>query len=182
MLVKDSLLAWLSSYAKKIPGYELLTVILEKDPFTGDAVPRTAENLIKGFILLLPGGDEMYAKLAESGVIANAAGRITSAMTELNISWELITDTFLGVWNLVTLESLLSPIETFNKILDQFGEPARADHPVRGRRDPGRRRADPAADELPARDLRAHPRARRRRRSTTSSGIRSSSCSTSSRR
>lgn len=123
VLVKDSLLAWLSSYAKKIPGYELLTVILEKDPFTGDVVPRTAENLIKGFILLLPGGDAMYAKLAESGVIANAAGRITSAMTELNISWQLITDTFLGVWNLVTLESLLSPIETFDKILDQFGDP-----------------------------------------------------------
>ncbi|GEL99989.1 eCIS core domain-containing protein [Cellulomonas terrae] len=123
VLVKDSLLAWLSSYAKKIPGYELLTVILEKDPFTGDVVPRTAENLIKGFILLLPGGDAMYAKLAESGVIANAAGRITSAMTELNISWSLITDTFLGVWNLVTLESLLSPIETFDKILDQFGDP-----------------------------------------------------------
>ncbi|KQR16432.1 DUF4157 domain-containing protein [Cellulomonas sp. Leaf334] len=123
VLVKDSLLAWLSSYAKKIPGYELLTVILEKDPFTGDAVPRTAENLIKGFILLLPGGEDMYAKLAESGVIANAAGRITSAMTELNISWALITDTFLGLWNLVTLESLLSPIETFDKILDQFGDP-----------------------------------------------------------
>lgn len=123
VLVKDSLLAWLSTYAKKIPGYELLTVILEKDPFTGDTVPRTAENLIKGFILLLPGGEEMYTKLAESGVIANAAGRITSAMTELNISWKLITDTFLGVWNLVTLESLLSPIETFDKILDQFGDP-----------------------------------------------------------
>lgn len=123
VLVKDSLLAWLSSYAKKIPGYELLTVILEKDPFTGDVVPRTAENLIKGFILLLPGGDGMYAKLAESGVIANAAGRITSAMTELNISWSLITDTFLGVWNLVTLESLLSPIESFDKILEKFGDP-----------------------------------------------------------
>ena len=86
-------------------------------------MPRTAENLIKGFILLLPGGEEMYAKLAESGVIANAAGRIDVGDDRLNISWELVTDTFLGIWNLVTLESLLSPIETFDKILDQFGGP-----------------------------------------------------------
>ncbi len=123
VLVKKSLLAWLSTHAQKIPGYELLTVILEKDPFTEVAVPRTAENLIKGFILLLPGGDGMYKKLAESGVIADAAGRITSAMESLNISWKTITDTFLGIWNLVTLENLLKPIETFQKIMDEFGGP-----------------------------------------------------------
>ncbi len=122
-LVKKSLLEWLSGYAKKLPGYELLTVLLEKDPFTEVAVPRTAENLIKGFILLLPGGDAMYAKLAESGVIADAAGRIESAMTELNISWQLITDTFQGVWNLVTLDKLLTPLATFDEILAKFGDP-----------------------------------------------------------
>ena len=45
-------------------------MILGRNPFTGEHVARTAENLIKGFITLLPNGEEMYDQLAESGVIA----------------------------------------------------------------------------------------------------------------
>lgn len=122
-LVKKSLLGWASEHAHKVPGFHLLTVILERNPFTGEAVPRTAENLIKGFITLLPGGEAMYDELAESGVIGDAAATIESAMTRLNISWDLITGTFLGIWNTVTLESLLSPIETFDRIVAAFGDP-----------------------------------------------------------
>ncbi|KQR16295.1 DUF4157 domain-containing protein [Cellulomonas sp. Leaf334] len=122
-LVKKSLLGWASEHAHKVPGFHLLTVILERNPFTDEAVPRTAENLIKGFITLLPGGEAMYDELAESGVIGDAAATIESAMTRLNISWDLITGTFLGIWNTVTLESLLSPIETFDRIVAAFGDP-----------------------------------------------------------
>lgn len=122
-LVKKSLLGWASEHAHKVPGFHLLTVILERNPFTDEAVPRTAENLIKGFITLLPGGEAMYTELAESGVIGDAAATIESAMTRLNISWDLITGTFLGIWNTVTLESLLSPVETFDRIVAAFGDP-----------------------------------------------------------
>ncbi len=121
--MKKSLLGWASEHAHKVPGFHLLTVILERNPFTDEAVPRTAENLIKGFITLLPGGEAMYDELAESGVIGDAAATIESAMTRLNISWDLITGTFLGIWNTVTLESLLSPIETFDRIVAAFGDP-----------------------------------------------------------
>jgi hypothetical protein len=122
-LVKTSLLGWLSEYAHDIPGFQLLTVILERNPFTGEVVERTAENLIRGFITLLPGGEGMYEQLAESGVIAAAAGRIESEMGRLGISWDLVTNLFRGIWDLVTLESLLSPVQTFRQILDLFGEP-----------------------------------------------------------
>lgn len=122
-LVKAALLGWLAEYADEIPGFHLISVILERDPFTGEAVPRTAENLIRGFITLLPGGAATYASLAESGVIGDAAARIEGAMTELGITWELVTSTFLGVWNMVTLENLLDPIGTFVDIVGRFGEP-----------------------------------------------------------
>ncbi|KQY25005.1 hypothetical protein ASD16_05965 [Cellulomonas sp. Root485] len=122
-LVKKSLLGWASEHAHRVPGFHLLTVILERNPFTDEAVPRTAENLIKGFITLLPGGEAMYDELAESGVIGDAAATIESAMTRLNISWDLITGTFLAIWNTVSLESLLAPIETFDRIVAAFGDP-----------------------------------------------------------
>lgn len=121
--VKKSLLAWLSRVAHATPGFHLITLIIGKDPFTGEAVPLTAENLIKAFITLLPGGEETYAQMAESGVIAEAAARIESAMETLGITAELVATTFLGVWNEMRLENLLSPLETFARIVNLFGEP-----------------------------------------------------------
>ena len=148
-LVKDALLGWLSEDAHGIPGFHLLTVILGENPFTGEEVLRTAENLIKGFITLLPGGEAIYDQLAESGVIASAAERIESAMERLGISPELITGIFLGIWDTLTLDDLLDPIGAFGRVLALFGEPLLAARRVRRRRHRGRRDADPAADELP---------------------------------
>ena len=122
-LVKNALLGWLSEHAHGVPGFHLLTVILEENPFTGEVVPRTAENLIKGFITLMPGGEETYEQLAESGVIGEAAERIEGAMASLGISVELVTGIFLGIWDTLTLDDLLDPIGAFGRILDLFGEP-----------------------------------------------------------
>ncbi|GAB1691435.1 hypothetical protein KRM28CT15_32380 [Krasilnikovia sp. M28-CT-15] len=122
-LIKDALLDWLSKHAHQTRGFKLLTVIIGMDPFTGTPVPRSAENLIGGFIALLPNGEATYQKLAEAGVIADAAAQIEGAMARLGISVDLIKNTFLGVWNMLTLEDLLNPIGAFIRVLDKFGEP-----------------------------------------------------------
>ena len=122
-LVKDSLLAWLSETAHGVQGFRLLTVILGEDPFTGEAVERNATNLIRGFITLLPGGEETYDKLAEAGVIEDAASEIEGAMASLGISIDLITGIFIGIWDTLSLDDLLDPLGAFGRILDQFGEP-----------------------------------------------------------
>jgi hypothetical protein len=122
-LIKDALLDWLSREAAEMRGFRLLTVIIGQDPFTGRTVPRTAENLIGGFIALLPGGEETYRKLAEAGVIADAAAQIEGAMSRLGISLDMIVNTFLGVWNSLTLEDLLNPVGAFLRVLEKFGEP-----------------------------------------------------------
>ena len=122
-IVKEALLGLLSEHAHKVPGFHLLTVILGRNPFTGEAVERNAEDLIKGFIILLPNGEQMYTQLAESGVIGEAAGRIETAMTKLNIGWDLITGTFRAIWDGLSLADLLDPIGAFERILDQLAEP-----------------------------------------------------------
>jgi hypothetical protein len=122
-LIKKSLLGWLSSFADEVPGFHLITVILGRNPFTEEAVPRTAENIIRGFITLLPGGNATYQQLAETGTIAQAAAAIEGAMAELGISWELITGIFSGIWDSLTIDDLLDPIGAFTRIVEQFGEP-----------------------------------------------------------
>lgn len=121
--IKDALLGWLADYANHIPGFHLLTVIVGRNPFTGEAVPRTAQNLIRGFITLLPGGEAVYQQLAEAGVIEGAAGRIEAALTELGITWDFVVGVFAGIWESLSIEDLVSPIETFARIVDRFGEP-----------------------------------------------------------
>ncbi|MFI7601339.1 DUF4157 domain-containing protein [Actinoplanes sp. NPDC049681] len=122
-LIKDALLDWLSREAAGMRGYRLMTVILGQDPVTGKAVPRSAENLIGGFIALLPGGEETYSKLAEAGVIAEAGAQIEAAIGRLGISLDMIVGTFKAVWDSLTLEDLLNPIGAFMRVLDKFGEP-----------------------------------------------------------
>jgi len=122
-LIKNALLGWLSEHAHSVRGFRLVTVIIGQNPFTGERVPRSAENLIGGFITLLPGGEATFQQLSESGVIAEAAGRIESAMSSLGISLELIVGTFRGVWDSLSLDDLLDPLGAFDRIVTQFGEP-----------------------------------------------------------
>jgi len=122
-VIKNALLGWLSQHAHSVPGFHLLTVILGVNPFTGEEVLRTAENLIRGFITLMPGGEETYAQLAETGVIADAAARIEEAMSTLGITLDLVVGIFRGIWNTLSLDDLLDPISAFVRVLDLFGEP-----------------------------------------------------------
>ena len=122
-LIKDALLGMLSERAHQTRGFTALTVMLGKDPFTEQPVPRSPQNLIRAFITLLPNGDQVFEQLSQSGVIDNAAGRIESEMTRLGISWEMITGTFRAIWNQLSLEDLANPIGAFLRIINQFEEP-----------------------------------------------------------
>ena len=122
-LVKDSLLGLLSEHAYSIPGFRLISVIIGHNPFTGEPVPLTPETLIAGFITLLPGGEATYQELSASGVIPDAAARIESALATLGITPELVTSTFLGLWDTLSLDDLLDPLAAFDRVEALFGDP-----------------------------------------------------------
>ena len=122
-LIKEALIARLIKYARKIPGYPLLTVILGKDPFSGDPVPRTAENIIRGFLSLLPGGEEKFKTMKESGAIDRATSWIEGAIGELGLTWKYIKGLFLQAWNSFSLADLAAPLEAFARIMNLFIDP-----------------------------------------------------------
>ncbi|RKR05628.1 uncharacterized protein DUF4157 [Flavobacterium sp. 90] len=122
-LVKDSLLGWLSSQAATVRGYSLVKVIIGKDPFTKEVVPRTIPNLIRGFMSLMDGGEEQYAQMVESGAIARIAGEVEAAVAALNMTPESIVQLFTDIWDSMTINDLIHPIDAFLRIIDKFGEP-----------------------------------------------------------
>lgn len=122
-IIKNALLALLREHANTIPGYHLITVMVEKDVFTQEEVPLTPTNLIHGFMSLIPGGEEQFQQMQETGVIPEAAQRIETAMTELGISWPFVRQLFLDIWDSFTIEDMVSPADTFARVLNEFSEP-----------------------------------------------------------
>ncbi|WP_343706249.1 DUF4157 domain-containing protein [Flavobacterium sp.] len=122
-LVKDSLLTWLSSQAATVRGYSLVKVIIGKDPFTQEVVPRTVPNMIRGFMSLMDGGEEQYAQMVESGAIARIAGEIEAAVETLNMTPQSIIQLFTDIWDSMTIDDLIHPIDAFMRIIEKFGEP-----------------------------------------------------------
>lgn len=122
-IIKDFLLSWLNSFAADIPGFTLLTVILGKNPLTDQEVPRSIENIIRGFMGLIPGGEAKFQELKQSGVIPRAAGQIEALIQELGISWAFINQLFTQLWNSFTINDLVNPVAAFQRIVSRFGEP-----------------------------------------------------------
>ena len=122
-LVKESLLGWLSSQAATVRGYSLVKVIIGKDPFTQEAVPRTVPNLIRGFMSLMDGGEEQYAQMVESGAIARIVGEIEAAVATLNMTPQSIIQLFTDIWDSMSIDDLIHPIDAFMRIIEKFGEP-----------------------------------------------------------
>ncbi|MBQ4805301.1 DUF4157 domain-containing protein [Aquimarina sp. MMG015] len=122
-LIKKALLSWLSSVANETRGFSLIKVIIGKDPFTDEHVPRTVPNLIRGFMSLMEGGEAQYAQMEETGAIARIVGEIQAAVDTLNMTPQSIVQLFVDLWNSFSIDDLLNPIDAFVRIIDQFGEP-----------------------------------------------------------
>ena len=122
-LIKEVLFKRISEEAKKVKGYFLMTVIINKDPFTGEVVPRSVENLIHGFMSLMDGGEEQFQQMKESGAIAKTVAKVNAAVERLNMTLESVIQLFIDLWNSFKLSDFLTPIVTFKRIIDKFGEP-----------------------------------------------------------
>ena len=76
--------------AQSIPGYDLLGVILGRDPLTQRPVERNATNLLRGLLGLIPGGTQMFENLQQSRVIERAFNWVSGELTRLNLTWGAI--------------------------------------------------------------------------------------------
>ncbi len=121
--IKEVLLQRLSAWARTVRGYQLVTVLIGKDPFTNQSVPRSIPNIIRGFMSLMEGGEEQYRQMEESGAIGRAAQQIDAAVARLNMTPASILQLFIDLWNSFSFNDLAHPIAAFQRIIARFGEP-----------------------------------------------------------
>jgi hypothetical protein len=121
--IKDALLRRLKAFARSVRGFPLLTVILGKDPFTGDPVPRTATNFVRGFLSLLDNGEERFRNLQRSGALARAFAWLRNEVVRLDITWDGMVTLFRTAWDSFTLGDLARPLAAFMRIVNLFRAP-----------------------------------------------------------
>ena len=121
--VRDRVMAFIKDKAKTIRGYDLLGFILGRDPITQQPVERTAENLIKGVLDLVPGGDALFENLQQAKVIQRAHDWFTAEIAKLNITWDVIRGLFAQAWDALSVPDLADPSGAWEKLKGIFGPP-----------------------------------------------------------
>lgn len=122
-IIKDALLRRLSEFARQQRGYHLLTVLLGRDPFTNEVVERNVENIIRGFMSLMEGGEEQFQQMKETGAIQQTTDRVNAAVDELGFNLDYIVGLFIGLWRSFTIDDIFDPMGAFRRIVDTLGEP-----------------------------------------------------------
>lgn len=120
---RKALLGKAADFAKSIPGYTMLTVILGKDPISGREVERNSKNLFHAVLGMVPGGEKLFTSLDESGAIDKAFAWLEQQFVQLGLNFNTIKGLFTRAWDSLSAGDLLHPIDAFEKLKGIFIEP-----------------------------------------------------------
>ncbi|MBW4507263.1 MAG: DUF4157 domain-containing protein [Scytonematopsis contorta HA4267-MV1] len=113
----------IADFARQVPGYGLLALILGKDPVSGTPVERNATNLIRGLLSLVPNGENIFNNLEQSGALQRAFNWFNQEFTKLNLSGDAIKGLFAKALQSLGAGDVLNPFGAFEKIKNIFTEP-----------------------------------------------------------
>lgn len=119
----EQIKAKIAEFARQIPGYRLLALILGKDPVSGTPVERNATNLIRGLLSLIPNGENIFNNLEQSGALQRAFNWFNQEVIKLNLSFDTIKGLFASALQSLGLSDALNPFGAFEKIKNIFTEP-----------------------------------------------------------
>ncbi len=119
-LIKQVIISLAWEYVHRIPGYRLFTVIIGLDPVTGEGVPRTAMNFVRGFLEFVPNGEEIYSNLEEGNAIGKAMDWLGGQAAELGLTPGAIIQRFTDLWTSFSIDDLMDPLGAFERVAGVF--------------------------------------------------------------
>jgi hypothetical protein len=119
----DSVLGTVAGWAKEIPGYHLMTLILGKDPISGATVERNATNVVHGILSIVPGGNKTFENLQQSGALDRFFEWVSGEIGKLGLSYDSIKQLFKQAWDALSVTDVFEPSEAWNKVKGIFGPP-----------------------------------------------------------
>jgi phage-related protein len=126
-IVKRFLLNQLVSFIKDhTTAYPLLCVILGQDPVTDEHVDRNGTTILNALLEL--GGEEgreQRRQMQETGSFKKVADYIDRGIRIFGNAYTDIKAGIAHIWDYVSINSLMHPIDTFNEIYNTFAAPVR---------------------------------------------------------
>lgn len=118
--IKDAILMPLAKLAEGTRGWDLLIAVLGKNPITGEAVPRTAETLIGGFMKLI-GQEEVWQNIKKANALARAWAWFQGALDGLLGFVRQIPSLFVQALKSLELADIVLLPRAFLKVGSVFG-------------------------------------------------------------
>lgn len=113
--LREAVLRPLARLAEGTRGYDLLKAVLGQDPITGEAVPRTAETLIGGFMKLI-GQEEVWNNLKRANAVARAWAWFQGALSGVMAFVRAVPGMIVSTLRSITLEDFLPITNLFGKV------------------------------------------------------------------
>ena len=110
----------IAGFVQSIPGYFLFTVLLGQDPLTDKVVERNGQNIIKGFLSLLPFGLQKYQKLEQEGALKRSASWIDQQIEVLNSIRLLVSGAFKQAVDSLSISDVARPGAALERIKNYF--------------------------------------------------------------
>jgi hypothetical protein len=119
-MVKEAVLRPLAELASRTPAWDLLCAVLGRNPITGEAVPRTADTLIGGFMTLI-GQQEVWENLKRANAVGRAWAWFQATLSGVLAFVTGLPGLFLSVLRSLGIADLVHPIEAFKRVAGVFG-------------------------------------------------------------
>ena len=119
--VRDAILKPISKLAEGTSGWPLLIAVMGKNPITGEAVPRTPETLIGGFMHLIH-EDEIWENIKKANAVARAFAWFQGVLSGLLGFVSQIPDLFIKALKSLQWSDILDLPGGFMKIVGVFGK------------------------------------------------------------
>lgn len=118
--IRDAVLRPIARLAEGTRGYDLLKLVLGQDPIIGDPYPRTAANVIGGFMRLI-GQEEKWRHLQESRAVPRAWAWFQQQLGTLLGFVREVPALFVRVWRSLQIRDLLDLPGAFARMRGIFG-------------------------------------------------------------
>ena len=122
-VIRDVVLRQVGAWAKQQKGYPLLTMVLGRDPVTGEVVTPTLKGVIFAVLDLVPGGEQIKENLEKAKTIEKAAAWFKAEVKKLDLTWQGIKLLFSRAWDAFKITDLLNPVGLVEKMWGIFGPP-----------------------------------------------------------
>jgi hypothetical protein len=119
-LIRDAILLPLAGLARRLPGWDLLCAVLGRDPVSGQAVPRSADTLIGGFMRLI-GQEEVWRNIQRANAIDRAFAWFQGAVAGVRATVAALPQLFIDTLRGLGIADLVMLPQTFAKVGRVFG-------------------------------------------------------------